>query len=574
MRYQVDDRPPVLVALGVGSQAAMLATINIVVLAAIVIRAGGGSHDYLLWASFAALVICGLVTILQSVGVGKVGARHFATMAASQSFIAISIVAIAEGGPGTFAALAVAGSLVQLLLSRHMSLLRRIITPTVTGVTIVMITVTVMPVLFGLLTDVPEGTQPSSAPLIAGVTFGTLAILLLTSPPSWRLWSPSLGIVAGCAVAAPLGLYNITEVTRASWIGLPVSGWPGLSLEFGPAFWSLLPVFVLVSLIDGMVTVGDSVAIQSVSWERPRSTDFRSIQGAVAGTGVSTLLSGLAASVPNKIHILTAGVVELTGVSARAVGLYSGAVLVATAFLPKIAGVLLAIPSPVIAAYTIVFMGLLFSSGLRVIVQGGLDYRKAVVVGLSFWIGIGFENDWFFPELVGGLGLLGQSVLGNGMAAGGISAIVLTAVLNVVTSKARQMETHLDVEALPRIRSFLEDLFNSKHVGESMRQRLGLVAEEALLTLIDERAAEKTDDLHRRLRLTVRFTRDEVEMEFVAVAGEANIADRLAVLDDEENAADVESEMSLRLLRHLSSSVRHQQFHGTDIVTVTVQPDR
>ena len=206
MRYQVDDHPPALLAFGVGAQAALLAITNVVVLATIVIRAGGGGHDYLHWASFAALMICGLVTILQSFGLGRIGTRHFATMAGSQSFIAISIIAIAEGGPSTFAALVVVGSLFQLALSRQMSLLRRIITPTVTGVTIMMITVTVMPVLFKLLTDVPEGTDSSSAPLIAGVTFLTVAILLLLSPQSWRLWSPGLGMVAGCVIAAFLGV--------------------------------------------------------------------------------------------------------------------------------------------------------------------------------------------------------------------------------------------------------------------------------------------------------------------------------------------------------------------------------
>ncbi len=322
-----------------------------------------------------------------------------------------------------------------------------------------------------------------------------------------------------------------------------------------------------------MVTVGDSVAIQSVSWRRQRSTDFRSIQGAVAGTGVSTLLAGLAASVPNKIHILTAGVVEMTGVGARTVGVYSGAVFMVTAFLPKIPSLLLAIPSPVIAAYTIVFMGLLFSSGLRVVVQGGLDYRKAVVVGLSFWIGVGFENDWFFPEVVDGFGLLGQSILGNGMAAGGISAIVFTALINVVTSRRRQMETELDVDALPRIRTFIQDVFKSKDSEGSLNKRLCLIAEEALFTLIHEGEIEETDAPERRLRLTIRSSRDEIALEFVAVAGDTNIADCLAVLDDEAAVAEVENELSLRLMRHLSSSVRHQQFYDTDIVTVTVQPE-
>ena len=423
------------------------------------------------------------------------------------------------------------------------------------------------------------GVDTAAAPTIAIVTFATVAVLLLAAPHSWRLWSPGLGMVVGCLVAALFGLYNVAEVTGAPWIGLPGLGWPGLNLTFDPVFWSLLPVFILVALIDGMVTCGDSVAIQKVSWRRPRSTDFRAVQGAIAATGISTLLSGLAGSVPNKIHILTAGIVEMTGVAARVVGVYSGALFILTAFLPKIPSVLLAIPSPVIAAYTIVFMGILFSSGVRIVMQDGIDHRKAVIVGLSFWIGVGFENDWFFPELLEeSLGLLGSSIFGNGMAAGGITAVILTGVMNVTRPRRLLMETHLDTETLPKIRSFLEQVSARKHLNRELHDRLCLVAEETLLTFLQGDARDEADGKKRRLRLVVRAGRDEIELEFVAVAADTNIEDRLAMLAEEASLAefeheDLEHELSLRLLRHLSSSVRHQQFHNTDIVTVTVRSE-
>lgn len=187
MRFEVDDRPPHLLALGIGAQAALLAITNVVALAAIVIRAGGGGHDYLVWASFSGLLICGLVTALQSLGVGRIGSRHFTTMAGSQSFIAISIIAIAKGGAGTFAVLVVISSLAQLVLAQRLSLLRRIITPMVTGVTIMLISVTVMPVLFELLGDVPESTDSAVAPMVAVATIMTVVVLLMLAPRSWRL---------------------------------------------------------------------------------------------------------------------------------------------------------------------------------------------------------------------------------------------------------------------------------------------------------------------------------------------------------------------------------------------------
>lgn len=379
--------------------------------------------------------------------------------------------------------------------------------------------------------------------------------------------------MAGSLAGAYFGLYDIAEVAHAAWIGFPTTGWPGLNLDLGPVFWSLLPVFILVAVIDGMATVGDSVAIQSVSWRRRRPVDFRSIQGAVAGTGVSTQLSGLAGAVPNKIHILTAGIVEMTGVGARIVGMYTASVFVLTAFLPKIPALLLAIPSPVIAAYTLVFIGLLFSSGLRIVLQGGFNYRKALVVGLSFWMGVGFEDDWFFSEFLReNVGWLEGGLLGNGLAAGAICAVVLTGVEDVATSRRWKMEAELDVAALSRIIALLEDIAAGRNWPRGLHHRLCLVAEEALLTLIREGAEDEGEDGSRRFRLSLRLGREDIEIEFVAAATNANIEDHLAVMDD-QRVSESQDEYSLMLLRSLASSVRHQQFYDMDVITVTVNPE-
>ena len=59
-------------------------------------------------------------------------------------------------------------------------------------------------------------------------------------------------------------------------------------------------------------------------------------------------------------------------------------------------------------------------------------------------------------------------------------------------------------------------------------------------------------------------------LEFVAATGEENLQDRIALLGERTDAETTEWGVSLRLLRHLASSVRHQQYHDTEIVTVHV----
>ena len=76
-------------------------------------------------------------------------------------------------------------------------------------------------------------------------------------------------------------------------------------------------------------------------------------------------------------------------------------IFIALALVPKLAAVMLAIPGPVVAAYFIVLLAMLFVLGLRMVVKDGLDYRKSMIVGVSFWVGVGFQQQVIFVEHLG-----------------------------------------------------------------------------------------------------------------------------------------------------------------------------
>ena len=59
-------------------------------------------------------------------------------------------------------------------------------------------------------------------------------------------------------------------------------------------------------------------------------------------------------------------------------------------------------------------------------------------------------------------------------------------------------------------------------------------------------------------------------MEVVVAPGDTNLEDRMAHLGEHADEVSVEKEISLRILRHYASSVHHQQYHDTDIITITV----
>lgn len=568
VRYEADERTPTLLAATMGLQYATLCVAGIVLTPAIIVRAAGGSDEYLAWAVFAAIFVSGVATILQAVRLWRIGAGYILLMGTSGAFIAVSIAALSAGGPMLLAKLVIVSSLFQFLLSARLLLLRRLFTTTVTGTVIMLISVSVMPIMFNQLTLVPDDAPRAAGPITFVVAIVVMAGFGLRARGIGRLWAPVAGVVAGSIVAAFLGLYDFEQVAAAAWIGAPAGGWPGFDLSFGPAFWALLPGFVIVTLIGAVETIGDAVGIQRVSWRTPRAPDYRAVQGAVAADGLGNLLSGLAGTVPNTTYSSSISVTELTGVASRRVGMWIGIIFLGLAFLPKALALVLAIPGPVVGAYGLVLIAILFVLGARIAGHGGIDYRKALVIGVSFWIGVGFENDLIFADQLGGWA---ASILGNGMTAGGLTAICLTAFLESTRPRRRRLETEVSSAAAARIGGFLRVQAARAKWGEEAAERLFSAGEEALLSLVggDEIAKRAAK---RRLLLLARVDRQSAELEFVAAPGGRNIEDRM-VLMTPEAPAPIENELSLRLLRHFASSVQHQQYHDTDVLTVTVSSD-
>ena len=566
VRFEPNERPPNTLAFGLGFQFVMLTIAGIVLTPAIVVRAAGGAEGYLSWAVFAALVICGLTTVLQAVRVGPVGSGYVLLMGTSGAFIAVCVTALAEGGPGMLATLVFVSALFQFLLSWRLAWLRRIITPTVAGTVIMLIAVTIMPILFDMLGNVPEGTPPAAAPVCVVATLAVALVVLLRGSGPWRLWAPVLAILTGCVVAGGFGLYDMERVTAEAWFGLPQAGWPGLDLNFGPAFWVLLPAFVFVTLVGAIETIGDSVAIQTVSWRGRRATDYRAVQGAVAADGVGNLLSGLAATVPNTTYSSSVAVTEITGVASRLVGVCAGIIFFSLAFLPKTTALLLAVPDPVVGAYAIVLIAMLFALGVRIVAQDGLDYRKAVLVGVAFWIGAGFQTGGIFPDH---LGEFWSRLLGNGMTAGGLTALLMTIFIEITAPRRKRLRTQLDAASMSEIRAFLDKFSSRMGWSPDVTDRLYLVAEEAVQALVEQRRGREAAD-GSRLLVVAGGGDDGAELEFLASSGEGNIEDRMTVLGESPSEAHFEREISLRLLQHFASSVRHQQYQDADILTVKV----
>ena len=571
VRYEPDERPPLLVSCGLGLQYAMIAIPGIVLTPTILIQAAGGSATYLTWAVCAALAISGITTAIQAVGIGRVGAGYVMLMGSSSAFLAICVSALEQGGPGLLATLIIVSSLFQFVLAARLSALRRIFTPTVAGTVVMLIPVSLAPLIVDKLAAVPAAASPAAAPVTASVTLLVIVVTALRGSGAWRFWGPVIGMVVGSVIGGfAFGIYDTASVREAGWIGLPATAWPGVDLGFGPAFWALLPAFVLVTVVGAMDTLGDGIAIQRASWRKPRAIDFRSVQGAMTADGVGNLLSGLAGTVPNTTYATGTSIVELTGVAARSVGVCLGLVLVVMALIPKLMAAIIAIPGPVVAAYYVLLVARLFTFGIEILQQDGLDYRKSLVVGLAFWFGLAFQLDWIFPQYFQGVW---SELLGNAMTVGGLTVIALTLFEELTTPRRQRLRVALSADAYPKIDAFLAKWGGRRRWSKETIERVRAVGEETLLLLLNRRADDRTAGEARRLLLIAGSEGDAAVLEFIASTDETNLEDQMALLSERAASGLMEQEVSLRLLRHYASSVRHSQYHDTDVITVRVESD-
>ena len=145
----------------------------------------------------------------------------------------------------------------------------------------------------------------------------------------------------------------------------------------------------------------------------------------------------------------------------------------------------------------------------------------------------------------------------------------MTLFLELAAPRRYRMETAFDLAALPKIRAFLEAFAIRQGWDKETADRLVAASEETLLTL---NPRESETGQRRRLLLVVRREDERAILEFVAATGEGNLQDRIELLGDARAVETPEEmEVSLRLLRHFASSVRHQQYHDTDIITLQVE---
>ena len=564
IRYEPEESCPFFVWGFAGFQGVLLVLTPIVTAVTTAALVAEQSQEYLAWAAFAALVICGIATALQASRIWRIGTGHVLITAGSVSLVVVSVPALSAGGPAMLAGLCLAGALAQFALSAWLPMLRRIITPVVSGTALLLLATSVIPIAAQRVAAVPHGSLSYSGIVVAAASLAVVAAMGLKLSGGWRLWTPIFGIMAGCAVAVPFGLFDLQMVADSRWVGVPGTWFPDFEMPEVSGFVALLPMAIIVMWINGIKNMGDSVVVQRLSRRRPRATDFRLVQGSLYANGTGVLLSGLLGSPPTTVNSAASGaLVSLTGVASRRVGYAAGVMLVALAFSPKLTALLLTIPGPVMGAYLLFLMGTYIVEGIGTVWQDGLDHRRGLILGLALSVGIGLETSGILAGLPGARWI---AFLNNGLTAGTLVAVLMTWFMEIADSRPQRLEVPFTDSSLPMVDSFLRSVAEDSGWDATAAARLRAAGEETLLSLLRPDSDGESRE-GRNLTVIARSRDARVELEFFTSLESQNLQDHLAFLNDEEVQED---EASFRLLQHYAESVRHQKFNGMDVVRVTV----
>ena len=430
--YGLNDRPKPAPAFLAALQHVLAAFVGIIT-PPLIIGSTLGLTAHLPYLISMALMVSGVGTFIQARRPFGIGAGMICLQGTSFAFLgavlsAGFLVKQRGGSPKDIMAMIFGvcffGAVVQIVLSRFIGQLRRVITPLVTGIVITLIGISLIKVG---ITDLGGGFNAADfgAPtnLALGVFVVLTIILLNRSNTPWvRLSAIIIGLALGSLAAWFSGKLVPQALPDLPLVSLPIP------FRFGFNFdWSAFLPIALIYLISSIETVGDLTANCMIARQPISGPSYISrLKGGVLGDAVSCMIAATFSAFPNTTFAQNNGVIQLTGVASRYVGLYIGVVLFCLGLFPLIGAVLQQIPKPVLGGATLVMFGSVAAAGVRILAQAPLDRRSMLIIATSFGVGLGIAAQ---PNLLHLMPTLVQNLFDSAITSGGLTAIVLCLLL-------------------------------------------------------------------------------------------------------------------------------------------------
>lgn len=423
MKHPVDEVLPVRKLAVYGFQHVLAFYAGAVVVPILLASAIGLNNQQLIHLINADLFTCGIASILQSVGVWKIGVKL--PLLQGVTFTAVSpMIAIAMAAGGgvdgllvIYGAVIVAG-LFTFFLAPFFSKLIRFFPPVVTGSVITIIGISLLPVAAG---DVVGGGANPDPTSLRNLTYamGTLAIIVAVQ----RIFSGFmatiavlLGLVIGTGVAWALGDASFSSVSGSSWLGVTTPfyfGWPKFSA-------AAIISMIVVMLITAVETTGDVFATGEIVNKRIKRDD---IARALRADGLATTLGGVLNSFPYTAFAENVGLVRLTRVRSRWVVASAGAIMIVIGIIPKAGAIVSSVPPPVLGGAALALFATVAVVGIQTLSRVDFnDQRNIVIVATSLGLAVLVT---FQPDISKAVPSWAGIILGSGITLGSLTAILL-----------------------------------------------------------------------------------------------------------------------------------------------------
>lgn len=431
--YGLHDKPPVIESMFVAGQHVLAAFVGIVTPPLIICTSLGidpANTSFLISMSLFASGIC---TFIQCKTFGPIGSGLLSLQGTSFAFLGailgVGNTAI-QSGKTPIQALSLIfgvcffGAFANVMLSRFLHLLSKVVTPIVSGSLVMLIGLSLLKTGITSMAGGPaalkDGTFANATNLALGFgVFGIVMILTLAKNQYIRMGAIAIGLLVGYIFSAFLGMVDFSIFTKLPLVSVPVPFRYGMSFEFG----ALIPFLILYPL-TAIESVGDLTATSMVSKEPISGSVYvRRIKAGVLADGLNSSLAALLNTFPITTFSQNTGVIQMTGVGSRYVGFFVSGILGLLGLLPIVSGAFQSIPQPVLGGATTVMFGSIAVAGVKIIASEELDRRSTIIIAVSLAMGLGVV---FVPELFNNQPAIIKNMFASATSTGGLTAILLS----------------------------------------------------------------------------------------------------------------------------------------------------
>ncbi|WP_288396360.1 uracil-xanthine permease family protein [Acinetobacter soli] len=434
--YGLNDRPAPFVSFLAALQHLLAIIVPIVTPGLLICLALGVSREETNMILSMSLVISGVATFLQCKKVGPLGAGLLIVQGTSFNFIGpiigIGSAMVAAGTPvnqvmAAIFGVVIAGSFIEMGVSRILPWIKTLITPLVTGIVVLLIGLTL--IKEGLISmgggyqAMQDQTFASSDNLIMSCTVLAIIILLNRIQVIWIKSSAILiALIVGYILAGFMGHLNFSGLNETPLVQIPTP------MHFGLSFsWSLFIPMAFIYLVTSLEAIGDITATSKISNQAVNGPEWmQRIKGGVLVNGANSLLAGLFNTFPSSVFAQNNGVIQLTGVASRYVGIWIAVLLILLGLFPAVAGIIQAVPQAVLGGAVMVMFGAVAASGINILSGIHLDRRALLIIAISLALGLGVAQ---VPQILEHLPELFKNIFSSGVATGGLAALILNIVL-------------------------------------------------------------------------------------------------------------------------------------------------